>query len=154
LTSFSLVDVLSHGRACAILNPYYTVFFAPSIPKQLQRLHELFRRYNLVPRDNRDPDDEKLGISVARGLITLSQRVGYPTTLSAIDGMTAEHITIALKAAKDPQLASKLQNMPVPMTAEKVDKYMRPVLESALTGDFSLIKTLDATENQDAGCHF
>ncbi|MHC4543929.1 MAG: dehydroquinate synthase/iron-containing alcohol dehydrogenase family protein [Planctomycetota bacterium] len=30
LTSFSLVDVLSHGRACAIMNPYYTVFFAPA----------------------------------------------------------------------------------------------------------------------------
>ena len=27
LTSFSLVDVTSHGRACGIMNPYYTVFF-------------------------------------------------------------------------------------------------------------------------------
>jgi len=33
LTSFSLVDVLSHGRACAIMSPYYTVFFAPAIQK-------------------------------------------------------------------------------------------------------------------------
>jgi len=31
LGSFSLVDVLSHGRACAILSPYYTVFFARDI---------------------------------------------------------------------------------------------------------------------------
>ncbi len=30
LGSFSLVDVLSHGRACAVLNPYYTVLFAPA----------------------------------------------------------------------------------------------------------------------------
>jgi alcohol dehydrogenase len=29
LTSFSLVDILSHGRACALMNPYYTIFFAP-----------------------------------------------------------------------------------------------------------------------------
>ena len=27
LTSFSLVDITSHGRACGIMNPYYTVFF-------------------------------------------------------------------------------------------------------------------------------
>ena len=36
LTSFSLVDVLSHGRACAMTNPYYTVFFAPAIQQPLQ----------------------------------------------------------------------------------------------------------------------
>ena len=31
LTSFSLVDVTSHGRACGIMNPYYAVLFAASI---------------------------------------------------------------------------------------------------------------------------
>jgi alcohol dehydrogenase len=144
LTSFSLVDVLSHGRACAILSPYYTIFFAPSIPKQLQKLHKLFRKYNLDPGDDCDQDGRRLGEAVARGMITLSQRVGYPTTLAEIDGFSPEHITKALQAAKDPQLASKLQNMPVPMSAESVDRYMRPVLESALTGNFALIKTLDA----------
>ena len=36
LTSFSLVDVLSHGRACAMMNPYYTVFFAPAIEDRLR----------------------------------------------------------------------------------------------------------------------
>ena len=34
LGSFSLIDVLSHGRACAILNPYYTVLFASKIQDQ------------------------------------------------------------------------------------------------------------------------
>ena len=147
LTSFSLVDVLSHGRACAILNPYYTAFFAPSIPRQLQKLHGLFRKYDLVPENDFIQDDKKLGRAVAKGLIKLSRRVGYPTTLAEIDGLTSEHITKALQAAKDPQLASKLQNMPVPMTAENVDEYMRSVLESAQTGDFTLIKTMDMTEN-------
>jgi alcohol dehydrogenase len=46
-----------------------------------------------------------------------------------------------LTAAKNPQLKSKLQNMPTPMDAEKgdVDRLMRPVLEAAFTGDLSLI---------------
>jgi len=144
LTSFSWVDVLSHGRACAILSPYYTVFFAPAISKQLQKLITLFRKYDLVSDDDLDQAGEKLGKAVAKGMITLSRRVGYPSTLAEIEGFTAEHITKALQSAKDPQLASKLQNMPVPMTAENVDRYMRPVLEAARTGDFSLIKTLDA----------
>jgi alcohol dehydrogenase class IV len=146
LTSFSLVDVLSHGRACAILNPYYTVFFASAILKQLKKLIELFCKYDLSQNDSLEGEGVKLGRTVAQGLITLSRRVGYPTTLAEIDGLTSAHITKALRAAKDPQLSSKLQNMPVPMTSETVDKYMRPVLESALTGDFTLIRTPDPPE--------
>ena len=43
LTSFSLVDVLSHGRACALMNPYYTVFFAPAIEDQLRVVGRIYR---------------------------------------------------------------------------------------------------------------
>jgi len=148
LTSFSLVDVLSHGRACAILNPYYTIFFSGAIQKQLQKLVELFCKYDIVQDDCLFQAGEELGKAVAQGLITLSRRVGYPTTLAEIDGLTTEHITRALHAATDPKLASKLQNMPVPMTAETVDIYMRPVLESAMTGNFSLIKMPDAPKSK------
>jgi alcohol dehydrogenase len=148
LTSFSLVEVLSHGRACAILNPYYTVFFSSAILKQLQKLKKLFCKYDLSPNDSLKEEGEKLGRTVAQGLITLSRRMGYPTTLAEIEGLTTEHINKALRAAKDPQLSSKLQNMPVPMTSETVDKYMRPVLESALSGDFNLIRTPDPPEKE------
>jgi alcohol dehydrogenase len=141
LTSFSLVDVLSHGRACAILNPFYTVFFSPAIQTQLRKLCNLFSQYELLADDCFELEEEALGRAVAQGLIVLSRRVGYPTTLSQIQGLTTQHIKKALRAAKDPQLESKLQNMPVPMTAETVDMYMGPVLEAALTGDFDKIKT-------------
>jgi alcohol dehydrogenase len=48
----------------------------------------------------------------------------------------------ALTAAKDPQLKMKLQNMPVPMSISQVDEYMGSVLEGAVSGDFSRVKTL------------
>jgi alcohol dehydrogenase len=89
-----------------------------------------------------------MGQAVAQGLIALGRRVNFPTTLAAIHGFTAGHIARALEAAKDPQLASKLQNMPVPLTAEKVDRYMGPVLEAARTGNFSLIKTFEANDDR------
>ena len=38
----------------------------------------------------------------------------------------------------------KLQNMPVPLTAELVDDYMGPVLEAARTGDLDVIRNLSA----------
>jgi hypothetical protein len=33
----------------------------------------------------------------------------------------------------------KLENMPVPLTAEMVDRYMRPILEAARDGDLTMI---------------
>jgi alcohol dehydrogenase len=147
LTSFSLVDVLPHGRACAILNPYYTVLFSPAIQRQLEKLSRIFHRYGLLdtPLQKADEKGPGLGKTVARGLIALSRRVGFPTTLSEIKGLTSNHIEKALEAAKDPQLASKLKNMPVPMTQEMVDLYMGPVLEAALTGNLEDIRPLKDT---------
>ena len=148
LTSFSLVDILSHGRACAILSPYYTVFFSPAIQGKLRKLLQLFAGYGLTAEEACSLEGKKLGRAVARGLIALSRRVGFPTTLAEINGFTPGHIAKALRAAKDPQLASKLQNMPVPLTAETADIYMRPVLEAAWTGDIGRIKTLDTQDQQ------
>jgi len=37
---------------------------------------------------------------------------------------------------------SNRRNMPVPLNAELVDEYMRPVLQAAWTGEFEKIKTL------------
>jgi alcohol dehydrogenase len=142
LTSFSLVDILSHGRACALLNPYYTVFFAPSIQKQLKKLAHLLAKYGLADKSSPSLSGKELGLAVAKALIALSRRVGYPTTLGEIGGMSRAHLERALQAAKNPQLETKLKNMPVPLTADLVDEYMRPVLEAALNGDFSLIKNL------------
>jgi alcohol dehydrogenase len=143
LNSFSLVDIVSHGRACAILNPYYTVFFAPAIQPQLKRLAKLWAKYGLITKKETRESGRKLGLAVARGLIALGRRVGYPATLAEIEGMEEKHIEKAIDAAKNPQLESKLKNMPVPLSADLVDEYMRPVLEAAFRGDFGLIKSLN-----------
>ena len=142
ITSFSLVDILSHGRACALLNPYYTVFFAPAIQNQLEQLAYLFSKYGLMSKPSSNLSSRELGLAVAKALIALSKRVGFPTTLSEIDGMSKAHIEKALQAAKNPQLEMKLKNMPIPLSSGMVDEYMRPVLEAALSGDFSLIKNI------------
>jgi alcohol dehydrogenase len=140
LTSFSLVDILSHGRACALLNPYYTVFFAPAIQHQLSRLAELFTKYGLMSSESSSLEGRELGVAVAKGLIALGKKVDFPATLSEIEGMDESFLEKALTAAKNPQLKSKLKNMPVPLTAGHVNKYMRPILQAALSGDFNLIK--------------
>ena len=142
LTSFSLVDILSHGRACAILNPYYTVFFAPSIQPQLKKLAVILVAYKLAKKKILGYEGRRLGVALAEGLISLQKSVGFPSTLSEAEGFKKEHIQKSLAAAKDPQLEMKLKNMPVPLKAEKVDEYMGPILQAAVSGDFSLIKNI------------
>ncbi len=142
LTSFSLVDVLSHGRACAIMNPYYTIFFAPAIQDPLKLVGKIFREAGYTDKDIDELDGRALGQAVASAMIEFAKRIGFPTTLGEIAGFTDEHIERALRAAKTPELKMKLENMPVPLTADLVEEYMRPVLEAAKMGDFDLIKNI------------
>jgi alcohol dehydrogenase class IV len=129
LTSFSLIDILSHGRACAMLNPYYAVFFAPAVKEPLKILARALHI-----------DENSNGKAAAEAFIAFEKSIGFPTRLADVPGFTPAHIQRALAAAKDPQLKMKLENMPVPLTADMVDEYMGPILEAATTGDLSVIK--------------
>jgi alcohol dehydrogenase len=142
LTSFSLVDILSHGRACAIMNPYYTVFFAPAIERPLHVLGAIFREAGLTTVDTDALDGRSLGLAVAAAMFELSRRIGLPTTLREVEGFGVAHAARALAAAKDPQLRMKLENMPIPLSTDMVDDYMAPILEAAWTGDFGLIRSV------------
>lgn len=142
LASFSLVDILSHGRACAIMNPYYAVFFGPAVEEPLRRVGRVYREAGFTDADLDALGGRELGIAVARAMIALSDRIGFPTTLGQVKGFSDDYIRKALTAAKDPQLKMKLENMPVPLTAEMVDEYMGPIFQAARSGDLSLIRNV------------
>ena len=72
--------------------------------------------------------------------MTFQESIGFPVRLNDVPGFTDDHITRALAAAKNPQLKSKLENMPVALSADLVDEYMGPVLRAAQTGELSLIR--------------
>jgi alcohol dehydrogenase len=142
LTSFSLVDILSHGRACGMLNPYYTVFFAPAIQEPLKAVGRIFKDAGYIHDSMDNLSGRNLGVKVAEGMINFQSIMGFPTRLNDVPGFQAAHIERVITAAKNPQLKSKLENMPVSLTADSVDQYMLPILEAAKTGDLSLIKNV------------
>ena len=142
LTSFSLVDILSHGRACAIMNPYYIVFFASAIEQPLKLIGKIYREAGFAEPDLDGLSGRDLGMAVARAMMALSERVGLPTALGQVTGFTNGHIERALRAAMDPQLEMKLRNMPIPLSTEMVDEYMRPLLEAARDGDLARVKNM------------
>ena len=60
-------------------------------------------------------------------------------------GATPAHLDRMIRAARNPQLKMKLNQMPVPMNAERgdIDRLMRPTLEAAFSGDFNLIPKME-----------
>ncbi|MBI4966158.1 MAG: iron-containing alcohol dehydrogenase [Desulfomonile tiedjei] len=140
LNSFSLVDVLSHGRACALMNPYYAVFFAPAIEEKLRVVGAVYQKHGYIEANLDILKGRDLGVAVAEGMVKLSKAIGFPTKLTDVPGITQAHVTRCLTAAKDPQLEMKLLNMPVPLKASQVDDYMGPILQAAWEGRFELIK--------------
>lgn len=142
LTSFSLVDIASHGRGVALMNPYYTVFFAPAIQDQLRIVGRIYAKHGYLNEDVEKLEGRRLGEAVAEAMMALSRKLGFPTKLAELPGFTKAHIERAINAAKNPQLEMKLKNMPVPLDSASVDEYMRPILQAAATGDISLIKNM------------
>ena len=142
MTSFSLVDLAGHGTACGLMNPYYAVLFAPAIEKQLRLAGNIFRKYGYISDDPEKLFGRELGVAFAKGMIAFARAVKAPATLSELPGWNNSYVEKILQAAKDPQLDMKLKNMPVSLNASMVDEYMGPVIRAAVTGDFSIIKTM------------
>jgi alcohol dehydrogenase class IV len=140
LGSFSLVDLMSHGRACALLNPYYTVLFANATQDSLKMAASVFQDAGYIKKDISKLSGRALGMAVAKAMIAFWKELGFPTTLKEA-GATKAHLKRMLNAAKNPQLKMKLQQMPAPMDAEKgdVDKLMKPTLDAAFSGDLKLV---------------
>ncbi len=143
LTSFSLVDCVAHGTACGIMNPYYAVFYSKAIQPQLKVVGGIFAEHGFADAGIVSLDGRALAEAVANAMVAFSASIGAPTRLTDLPKFRKEtHVPRALAAAKDPDLKMKLQNMPVPMTADDVDAYMAPILEAACTGDLSGIREM------------
>ena len=142
LNSFSMTDILSHGRACALMNPYYVVFFAPAIENRLREVWKIFVKAGYISEELNLLSGRELGLAISTGLIALSKEIGFPTTLSEVPGFNDMHIKKCLNAAKNPKLESKLKNMPIPLVANQIDEYMGSILLAAKYGNMELIKNL------------
>jgi len=140
LGSFSLVDVCSHGRACSVLNPYYTVLFAEAIQEQLKIIGDIYKEAGYIKERLEGKKGKELGLLAARGMLDFSKALGFPTTLKEL-GTTRKHLERMLIAAKNPQLRMKLRNMPTPMDVESgdVERLMKPTIEAAYSGDLDII---------------
>jgi len=158
LFSFSLVNLLTHGRACALVNPYAAVFFSSAIEPQLRMVGRIFAEKGYLNEDLGKLRGGKLGMAVAKAMVNFSRTIKFPTTLDEVGGSEEDKKRI-LTAAKDPQLWSKLEQAPVSLIARDVqgridrcrteaniDEYMGPLIDAVRSGDFEKIKTMPVGE--------
>ncbi|MFO7534801.1 MAG: iron-containing alcohol dehydrogenase [Kiritimatiellia bacterium] len=134
LNSFSFVDVVTHGRACGLLNPYYVVLFAEFIAPRLRQVGAVLESAGLLPAPLAGKQGRALGLAVAEGLLAFNRRLGAPRALSELPGFGPAHIRRALEAALDPALESKLKNMPAPFRRDEVEPLMGGLLQAAYEG--------------------
>jgi alcohol dehydrogenase len=137
LNSFSLVDVAEHGCAVAVLQAYYGCFFSSAIPGKIRTLAKLYQksRYIGENEDLGNISGRELGLVYGRALQRFARATGMPLSLGELEGFTPAHVEKMLFAARDPALSSKLEAMPVPMKAEDVERFMRPILNAAASGN-------------------
>jgi len=156
LFSFSVVNKLTHGRACAIVNPYATVFFAPAIEPQLKMVGKILKDAGYIEGSIEGYKGRELGLKVAEGMIKLLKKINFPTTFGQV-GVDEEDKKRILTAAKNPQLWSKLEQAPVSIiersrdgnvdvkkTEENIDLYMGSLVDAIISGDFNRIKNMPA----------
>jgi hypothetical protein len=122
------------------MNPYYVVFFSTAIGDRLRAVGKIYQKAGFINENLDRLNGRELGLAVAKGMIRLSEDIGFPTTLNAVSGYSGIYKKKCLEAAKNPKLESKLKNMPVPMLASDVDEYMGSILDAAENGDMERIK--------------
>lgn len=144
LTSFSLVGLVHHGTACGIMNPYYTIYYAPNIPEQLESAAEILSRFGYLERGLNEENCYEKALRVAEAMLRFNRAIGAPVSLGEIPGFHDGVVRKIIEAAKDPQLAMKLAGMPVPMTGDQVDERMTPIIHAAASGDLNQLYRLFA----------
>jgi len=95
------------------MNPYYVVFFSTAIGDRLKKVGKIYKKAGCIKENIERLKGRDLGIAIAKGMIRLSEDIGFPVKLQDVAGYSPDHRIKCLEAAKDPKLASKLKNMPV-----------------------------------------
>ena len=118
------------------------VLMIGQVTNQLRVIGRIYKKFGYVDEDVERLSGRELGLSVAKGMVRFGEFLEFPVCLRDGQGISEAHVDRALTAAKNPQLDMKLRNMPVPLNADLVEEYMRPILEAAMDGDFNRIKNM------------
>ena len=61
-----------------MMNPYYTVFFAPAVQRPLQAVGKIYEQAGLTQAAIDQLSGRELGTAVAQAMFELARRIGFP----------------------------------------------------------------------------
>jgi alcohol dehydrogenase class IV len=130
LNSFSWSDVMDHGEACAVMLPYYTAYYAPTVVEKLRRLAVIFGV----------DDTSDLARTFPQALLKFYERLGFPRTLKEFKRFSEDLIDKAIRDACQNKM--KLEAMPRPVTGERTEEVLRTIIQGAYEGTMDEILRL------------
>jgi alcohol dehydrogenase len=130
MNSFSWHETIPHGKSTGITLPYYIVYYAknPVVAEKLAKVAP-FLSVSIT---------SQIGVAFAKAMLKWYQSMGYPTHLGELKEWKSNYLEKALVDAGQNEM--KLKAMPNPVPLEKVDIFLKPIIEAAISGDLSKIK--------------
>jgi len=130
LNSFSWSNVMDHGEAAAVMLPYYTAYYAPSISEKIKKVATIMG----IP-ESRNMTEDFVG-----GLFDFYRKIDFPLTLKGFKNFSEDLIDKAVRDASQNRM--KLEASPRPVPPERSDEVLRTIIEGAYQGTIEKIVDL------------
>jgi len=130
LNSFSWSNVMDHGEAAAVMLPYYTAYYAPSISEKIKKVATIMG----IP-ESRNMTEDFVG-----GLFDFYRKIDFPLTLKGFKNFSEDLIDKAVRDASQNRM--KLEASPRSVPPERSDEVLRTIIEGAYQGTIEKIVDL------------
>ena len=140
LTSFSLADILPHGIASFLMNPYYIMSYRYQITRQLACLEQILNDLGFVSSLNQNTKERAL--AVGRAFLSVLTSLNLPTRLKDVENFSNKHLQNIRESFYDPLLAMKIENMPIRIPESSIGQYMENVHTAAVEGRLDMVDAI------------
>ena len=134
MNSFSWADTIPHGKSTGIMLPYYIAYYGKN-PKVAEKLIPIAKMLGISEEKSNALD---IGVNVMKSMLSWYKDMGFVTKLKNLLGWKDEYIDKAINDASQNEM--KLKAMPNPVSLDKVDEVLRPILNAAFSGDISKLQ--------------
>ena len=130
LNSFSWSNVMDHGEAVAVMLPYYSAYYAPTISEKMKKVAELMSI----------PESKNMTEDFVQGLFEFYKKVNFPLTLKEFKDFSEDLIDKAVRDASQNRM--KLEASPRPVPPARSEEVLRTIIEGAYRGTIEKIINL------------
>jgi alcohol dehydrogenase len=130
---------MSRPLVCAILNPYYLVFYSTAIENRVAKIANLFVARGFMEAPETKLSGRELGEAAAEAINKFYRTLKIPSRLSEIPNLDENVCSALLEGARKELSKSSFKQLSVGLTLLNTAKYLRLVYQAAFAGDYPII---------------